>query len=287
MDIKQLKYFLAIAEEKSITGAAKRLNMAQPPLSHQLKLLENELGVKLMERTSQGISLTEEGRLLNSRSEQIMTLLQTTAAEIRELHQGYLGILSIGAVASSGVTLLPNLIYKFHLKYPNVSFQLREGDTFSILELLNNGLIEIGIVRSIFDTDLYQSIKLADEPMIAAVKSDSVIESKYAKLYELKDVPLLLHRNNSAMIVECCRQAGFEPQILCTGDDVRSLLVLADSGIGLAVVPKSAIGLVPSSHLSYREIVDTPLKIEKSVIWLKNRYLSATAKNFLELILAD
>lgn len=287
MDIKQLKYFLAIAEEKSITGAAKRLNMAQPPLSQQLKLLENELGVKLVERTHQGVRLTDEGHLLNNRSEQILALIQTTATEIKELHEGYAGILSIGAVASSGVTLLPNRIHKFHKKYPNISFQLWEGDTFRILELLNNGIIEIGIVRSIFDTELYQAIKLPDEPMIAAMNNASNCTTEFIHLDELKDIPLLLHRNNSTMIVESCRQAGFDPQILCKGDDVRSLLVLADAGIGLAIVPKSAIGLVPSCHLSYREIIDTPLKIEKSVIWIKNRYLSATARNFLEMIPDD
>lgn len=289
VDIKQLKYFRAIALEGNITGAAKRLFMTQPSLSQQLQLLEGELGVKLVDRGSRRIILTEAGRLLYDRAEQILDLLNTTAMELKELHEGYKGTLSIGTIASSGVTLLPGLIRDFHRRYPNIKFNLREGDTPRIVELLSNGIIELGIVRSVFDLDSYYWVDLPPEPMIIAMSQewDCGEKSQHIAVKELVDKPVLVHRSNEAMISECCQRYGFEPNIFCKGDDVRSLLVLANEGIGLAIVPKSALGLVPGNNIKYKEIVDSPLKIKKAVVWLRQRYLSAAAKQFINMLSGD
>ena len=289
MDIKQLRYFQVIAEEGQITRAAQRLHMAQPPLSHQLKLLEEELGVTLVEREKRGIILTSAGRLLLNRGEQIIELLDTTVKELKELNEGYTGTLSIGAVASSGTTFLPCRILKFHKQYPNINFQLWEGTTYRILELLNTGIIEIGIVRSVFDSEIYNSVSLPREAMVVAMCRELSCgeQDEQVEIKELANKPLLLHRSNEHMIMECCKKNGFDPQILCQGDDVRSLLVWAEAGLGLAIVPKSAVGLVPSNNLRYKEIIESSLEIKKAIIWLKNRYLSATTKNFLEMILSN
>lgn len=289
MDIKQLAYFQVIAEEGQITRAAKRLHMAQPPLSQQLKLLEEELGVKLVERESRGIILTDAGHLLHKRAEHILELIHTTRKELKELDEGYAGTLSIGAVASSGTTFLPFKIVNFHKRYPQINFQLWEGDTNKILDLLNTGIIEIGIVRSIFDSGLYHSVSLPNEPMVVAMAREWCCgeQTGLIDMKELAGKPFLLHRSNEVMIIECCQKNGFEPHILCRGDDVRSLLVWAAAGLGLAIVPKSAVGLVPSNNLTYKEIIEPSLKIRKAIIWLKNRYLSATTRNFLEMILSD
>ena len=283
MDIRQLKYFQAIAEEGQISKAAKRLNIAQPPLSQQLKLLETELGVILVERGPRQIRLTEAGRLLQDRAAQLLELMKATTSELQDLGSGAKGSLTIGAVASAGATFLPDRIRSFHQQYPQVTFQFWEGSTARILELLQNGVIEIGIARAIFDPGLFHSYILQSEPLVAAQnhsicptwKSDSVAVS------ELADKPLLIHRSNEAIISDCCRNHGFEPRILCRGDDIRTLLVWADAGIGVAIVPRSIVGLVPSQGLTYAEIADASLVIRKAIIWHKNRYLSTCAKNFM------
>ncbi|AIF50390.1 LysR family transcriptional regulator [Pelosinus sp. UFO1] len=290
MNSKQLTYFLAIAEEGQISKAAKRLHMAQPPLSQQLKLLEEELNVKLVERDRRGIILTDAGHLLYKRASHILEFMNMTTKELKELDEGYTGTLSIGAVASSGTTFLPFKVVNFHKQYPHISFQLWEGDTNKILDLLNSGIIEIGIVRAIFDSKMYHSVNLPNEPMVVAMCKDWEDEeqaTQHIKLEELVDKPLLLHRSNESMIVECCQKNGFEPQILCRGDDVRSLLVWADAGLGMAIVPKSAVGLVPSNTLIYKEIIESSLEIKKAIIWLRNRYLSASTRNFIDMILSD
>ncbi len=288
MDIRQLKYFQAIAEEGQISKAAKRLNMAQPPLSQQLKLLEAELGVLLVERGPRQIKLTEAGRLLQDRASQIIELLNATTVELKDLNSGSRGALAIGAVASAGTTFLPERIRTFHSQFPEITFQFWEGNTARILELLHNGIVEIGIARAIYDPDLYHAYDLTAEPMIAAQKAKSSKKPPGCQLQvsELRDKPLLIHRSNENLLNEACRKFGFQPNILCRGDDVRSLLAWADAGIGVAIVLKSAISLVPSSQLTYQEIADPALSIKMAIIWPRKRQQSAVARNFLATLLA-
>jgi LysR family transcriptional regulator, salicylic acid-responsive activator of bsdBCD len=289
MDIKQLKYFEAIAEEGHITKAAKRLFMTQPSLSQQLKILENELGVTLVERSSRGIRLTDAGHLLQERAGQILALLRTTTVEIRELHAGSKGTLTIGTIASSGGALLPGFIRTFQQNYPCVKFQFWEGDTYRILDLLNNGVIEVGIARPVFKLEDYNWLDLPAEPMMAAMakESSAACIPPMIPIEKLEGKPLLLHRSNVAMVTDCCRRSGFEPDVLCIGDDVRSLLALADEGVGVALVAQSALTLVPKHHLQYSALAGSPLVIKKSVVWLRQRNLSALAKHFISVMFPD
>lgn len=288
MDIRQLKYFRAIAAEGTISGAAKQLYMTQPTLTQQIHRLETELGVKLFTRSGRRIVLTEAGRLLSTRAEQILDLLHTATIEVKELHEGYKGVLSIGTIASVGVTLLPKFLRDFNRQYPNISIQLFEGDTPRILDLLHTGIIEIGIVRSIFDPRNYAQIDLHPDPLFVAMSPEWDVEqdSPSITIHNLAGKPLLLHRSNEAMIVDSCQAFGFQPDILCKGDDIRTLLVLAHEGIGLALIPKSASGLIPSSTIRYKEIINSQLMIKRSVIWMKDRYFTASAKFFINTVLS-
>lgn len=172
MDLRQLAYFLAIAEEGNITRASARLHMAQPPLSQQLKLLEEEFGVVLIERNTRKIQITDAGRLLQNRAKQILELTEKTAKELKDLKEGLQGTLSIGTIASAGETLLPLKIQSFHEKYPGVEFHIRESGTFEILELIKGGVVEIGVIRTPFIQDTFEHINLPDEPMVAGALGD-------------------------------------------------------------------------------------------------------------------
>jgi DNA-binding transcriptional LysR family regulator len=283
MDLRKIEYFLAVAEEGQITAAARRLNMAQPPLSHQIKLLEEELGMQLIERGSRRIRLTEAGNLLRLRGEQILDLVQTTTRELHNLNMGAQGVLNLGTVASSGASLLPQRIQLFHEKYPQVNFQIWEGETHRILELLNSGVIEIGIVRTPFFSQAYEWITLptglSSDPMVAVAsvywKKDPI------QPIDLKDKPLIIHRRYEANILAVCKQAGFDPRIFCKSDDIRSMLIWADNGLGIAIVPKSSLHLYVSSRLVARDIDAPALETTVALIWLKNRTLSAVASNFV------
>lgn len=287
MDVKDLKYFLAVVEEGSINAAARQLHIAQPPLSRQIKQLEEELGVILLERGKRKVQLTPAGRLLHNRAAQLLGQLDNTVKEMKELDAGTQGTLAIGTVTSSGATILPGVVRAFRHSFPNIRFQLWEGETNRITELLNRGSIEIGMVRFPFNDENYESIKLPNEPLVVAMnKKDADYPGRQADhipLAELAGKPLLIHRKYEAMLLEHCKQYGFTPEFVCMSDDVMPILAWADAGIGMAVVPRAAIGLIPSANLIYRTITNPCIDTTAAVIWVRNRYLSAVAHNFLTL----
>lgn len=286
MDIKQLKYFLTIAEEGNITGAAKKLNIAQPPLSYHLKLLEKELGIKLMDRGSRKIHLTDAGEILKNRAEQVLELVSATTKELKDFNQGARGTLSIGTVSSSGAALLPEIIENFHKKYPNVSFEVWEGNTYRIMEILNSGVIQIGIVRTPFDSQGLNINYFSKEPMIAAFRDDSKWfgSEKSVNLKELKSKPLIIYRRFEKIIFKACYGADFIPEIICKSDDARTTLLWAESGIGIAIVPKTAIDLIKAPRLTYKIINEPNLETSIAAICVKNRYMSTAGKNFMNML---
>lgn len=284
MDIKQLKYFYVIAEEGQITSAAKRLNMAQPPLSYQLKSLEDELGVKLVERGSRNIKLTEAGHILYKRAKQILSLTKSTEDELKDFKEGSHGTLSIGTVSSSGAALLDSRLSRFHSKYPNIKFKIYEGNTYELLESLNKGLIEIAIVRTPFNTSEINSILLQKEPMVAVmVKELDWTNSEVIDLTELINKPLIIYRRFESIIFKACEDSNFQPTVFCINDDARTSLLWANSGLGIAIVPKSSIKLIGSSNIIYKEINNKDLWTQIAAIWSKTGYLSSAGKTFLEL----
>lgn len=287
MDIRDMKNFYAIVEEGNISNAAKRLNIAQPPLSKQMKQLEDNLGVQLFERGSRRIRLTEAGQLLRERVEQILGLVDGTIKEITELNSGFVGNLSIGTVTTSGATLLPNLLHKFHALYPNVTFQLWEGDGSRILDLLNNRVIEIGIIRAPFDPEIYESITLPDEPLVIAMKRDGCPcgeDPENVRLIELANQPLIVPLRWKAMFVEWCEKVGFKPNIVCISDGILLNIIWTKLGIGMALVPKSTEGLISDSELTYKTIVEPSLSTQTVIVWARNHKLSASSKHFLDLL---
>lgn len=297
MDIRQLKYFLAVAEEGQITSAAKKLNISQPPLSQQLKALENELGVKLFIRNSRNVELTEAGIILRNKSEQILELVNATEKELKDLNRGLQGTLNIGTVGSSAITILPEKIHKFHKKYPNINFQMWDGSSVRIMELLNNGIIELGFVRAPFNSKLYNSLYIKNNEL-KNYTHDTMVTVAKAELYddiykdtisikELENKPLIIHRRFENIITEACNKLGFNPKIICKNDDIISSLTWANAGIGIALVPRTSSTLMYNTNLKIKEITNPSIEAKSALIWMKNRYLSTAASHFIEYFSTD
>ncbi|MBP2636523.1 MAG: transcriptional regulator, LysR family [Firmicutes bacterium] len=287
MDIREMKYFYAIVEEGNISNAAKRLNIAQPALSRQMKQLEAALGVQLFERGSRKIKLTDAGHLLRERVEQIWGLVDGTMKEMSELNSGLGGTISIGTVTTSGAALLPNLISQFHNLYPNVTFQIWEGDGYRVLELLDNRVIEIGIIRAPFASDLYESITLPDEPLVIAMQNNGCNCGEHhdtVRLIELAGQPLIVPLRWKTMFGEWCEKAGFTPKIVCVSDSIVLNMLWTKAGIGMSLVPKSTGALISDSSLQYKTIIDPVVSTQTAIVWLRNRNLSASSKHFLDLL---
>lgn len=297
MDIRQLRYFLAIVEEGKISQAARRLHIAQPPLSQQLKLLETEMGVTLLERNTRRLTTTEAGKLLYDRAKIILELVNGTMEEIKELSEGVRGTLAIGTIASLGAKLLPERIHDFQKRYPEVRFQVWEGDPNRVMELLENRIIELGIVRLPVNNGMFNMINLPAEPLVAAMSRHWNIgdNQPYVKLSDLENKPLMLLRRQQGtsmyhhrmyimdLVEDACREAGFEPKIICESNDIMTLLTWANHDVGITIVPQSAMNLIPNAGLQFKEIIEPSIMSRPSaIIWLKGRYLSTTSKKFLE-----
>lgn len=284
MDIRQLKYFLTIADEGQITAAAKKLHMAQPPLSQQLKHLEDELGVKLVKRGSRYVKLTDAGEILLHRARQILDLSDSTVKEINDFSKGLKGTLSIGTVSSSGAMLLNEKMMEFHKRYSGIKFEIHEGNTFTLIDLLYKGIIEVGIVRTPFKTLNFECRYTKSEPMIAVMTREHYWDSTQSTIsvIELKDKPLIIYRRFEKLIYETCLEHGFEPEIFCKNDDARTTLLWANAGLGVAIVPKSAFELAANSNLIYKEIKIEKMRTQIAAIWVKDRHISSLATKFIE-----
>lgn len=284
MDIRQLKYFYTIAEEGQITSAAKKLHMAQPPLSQQLRLLEDELGVKLIKRGSRHIQLTDSGKILMNRARQILELTNSVKKEINDFSRGLKGTLSIGTISSSGAVLLNKKLLKFHKEHSGVKFEIYEGNTYELIDMLNKGIIEVGIVRTPFNALNFECKYAKTEPMIAAipVKSIWIPQKDMISVNDLKNKPLIIYRRFEQLIYETCIEHGFEPEIFCKNDDARTAILWANAGLGIALVPKSAFELAANSNLLYKEIKSEKLRTKTAAIWVKDRYISPLASKFIE-----
>lgn len=286
MDIRIMKYFQAIVDEGSISNASRQLNIAQPALSRQMKILEDELGVQLFERGSRRIKMTETGQLLRERTEQILNLVEGTVKEVSEFNSGAAGTISIGTVTTSGAILLPELVNQFRHLYPNVTLQVWEGDVYRILELLDKGIIEVGIIRAPFDSDIYNSIIMPDEPLVIAMKKDAALGEAQTtiRLNELANQPLIVPIRWKSLFTSWCAAAGFKPNIVCLCNGIIMNILWAKKGIGLALVPKSTEGLVTDSTIIYKTIIEPTLSTQTAIVWSKNRRLSAASKHFLDLL---
>lgn len=289
MDIKQLTYFLEIIKEGNITKAAENLHIAQPHLSQQLKLLEYELNTKLVQRSTRKFQITESGKLLQKRGEQIVNLLENTLTELNDLNEGIQGTLSIGTISAKGDTLLLTKINAFHEKYPNVNFIIEECTTKEILELLNIGLIEIGIARTPLNSNEVESIYFPNEPMVAVYyNNDYWDDSKETiDISELADKPLLVNFRFEKTILESCKRYGFTPRIICKINDARSILLWANTGMGVAIIPKDWMDIFPDINFKYKVISEPSLITRTAIIWAKKRYLSSVAKHFLETFISN
>ena len=263
MDIRQLTYFMVIAEEGQITAAARRLHMAQPPLSQQMKALEEELGVQLLQREPRSVTLTDAGEILYRRARQIITL----------------------TVSSSGSVILRPALRQFHDSHRGIRFAIYDGNTFRVLDMLGKGLIEIGIVRTPFKQDAFDCTLLPEEPMVLAY-ADTLADPSPGQptltIEQLQGLPLILYRRFDQLFHDVCEAHNLTPNLLCRNDDARTTLLWAETGLGYAVVPASAISPARLPQLQTKAIDEPRLRTQLAVITPKHRYLSSIARQFID-----
>jgi DNA-binding transcriptional LysR family regulator len=246
MELRHLRYFVAVAEELSFTRAAGRLLMTQPSLSTQMKQLETELGVELFDRSRRSIRLTEAGRVLLDESRQVLAQLDRTVKVVRRVGNGEVGHLSVGFVPSASNRTLPPVLRAFRRGYPDVELFFQEMPPDELRRQLHERRIDIGFLFLPFDDDFLDTRTLAVEPLVAAVPSGHRLASApHVTVADLAEEPFILPRSYAipgykARVMLACEQAGFVPRVV--QKDVwlmQTVTGLVAADIGVALVPAS------------------------------------------------
>lgn len=280
MEIRQMKYFKAIVEQGTISKAAQSLHMAQPPLSIQLKQLENELGVTLIKRGNKQIELTQAGQLFYKRCLQILDLSEITK---NELKQSYQEVLRIGITSSNVALINQPQIISFINTHQHFCYAIHEGSTYTMLDLLLSHNIDLGIVRTPFDSSLVNAYYLEKEPMVAIGKKEFFSNNKQYMI-DFQETPLIIHQRYLQLISDYCLDQQFKINLKVKCDDSRTSYIWAATGIGVAIVPQSSLSLFHDPSLYTIALKDEALYTGIALITRKNEKLSSSLKQFISLL---
>lgn len=246
MELRHLRYFVAVAEELNFTRAAERLHMAQPPLSTQIRGLEEELGVQLLERDKRRVYLTQPGRHFLDHARGILASVQSAKEEVRSAAAGEVGKLSVGFTASSMLTLaLPPAIVKYQAAYPSVELKMVEMPSMHQLDAIHHRTLDIGVLRRP-NVSIPAGLTIEEwysAPLVAAMPQQHVLtKGRGISIRELKDVPLIVYPRDAGIglywkVLELCAKAGFRPAVMQEARDASTMIGLVASGFGVAIVP--------------------------------------------------
>ncbi|MDD9150189.1 LysR family transcriptional regulator [Sporolactobacillus sp. CQH2019] len=284
MNFRQLEHFIMIADNMNISTTAKRLGLPQPFLSQQLKKLETDLDTTLLERNTRHMKLTASGKVLYTRGKQLLQLCNVIQQELSAVKTGKKGTLSLGVTPSIGNSVLPNWITSYHEKYPGISFSIEEHPIIKIVSMLEDDLIEFGIIRTPFQSKRYHVISLPSEPMVAVTHSENGFQNNQPEINMAFFInkPILVCKRYEATVKKLCQKYGFEPNISVKVDNTATLLLLAKQGIGIAIIPRDWLELIKAPQIHYCEIKDSELFTRISIIWKKSAHLSIAANNFIQ-----
>ena len=293
MDIRQLKYFLAITEEGGVTAAAKRLNMSQPPLSSQLKLLEDELGVSLFERKNKRLLLTAEGELLYKQSKILVNDFEHTLELFQDIKKGVSGTLNIGCVCSFAILFFPELTKTFFENNPNLDLHIYENNTGELFKLLENDAIELCIVKGNINHNIYDSIVIdslvgTEDDCMAALALPHFFSSAddYIHFIELQNKPLIIQRIHEELIKNTCTSYNFSPKLLSTHENVMTAINWSLNDLGISIMPYSATKLISTltdgDKLVVKKLIDPKISSKTYLIWKRNHNLSPVSTKFIQ-----
>jgi DNA-binding transcriptional LysR family regulator len=272
MNFQRLRYFVAVAEELNFSRAAERLHMAQPPLSYQIKRLEEELGAQLFHRTKRSVRLTDAGRLLLEEARGLLVHAEQTASVVHRVGQGEVGRLSVGFVPSAANRILPPLLRTFGERFPSVELLLREVDPDRLLGSLGDGRVNVGFLYLPFEVDSLDSRPVSREPFVAALpNTHPLAKEPRVTLKALADEPFVLTPRYQGAglrdkIVTHCRRAGFEPRVVQEAWLMQTTVSLVAGGIGVTLVPASLQNL-QRTGVVYKHVEGMSPEIELGVVW--------------------
>ncbi len=289
MELRHIRYFMAVAEEMNFTKAAEKLCIAQPPLSRQIRDLEDELGAKLFERSPHSISLTEEGLLFRQYAMRILELESRSKDDISGMSKGVRGRIYIATVEGYGPHLLAGWISGFHALFPQVQYDFWTGTTDEIINRLHKGLCDLAVVMEPFGDPALGSVKVYTEPWAAIIpKADPLASKPGEKIApcDLEDRELIIPSRASRS--EEFRKWMPDPDkplnVVCRVAHLVNVRELARAGVGIAIFPRAEGVMAKDENIVIKNI-DHPAAIASYLlVWGKDRPLSKAAEEMLTYI---
>ena len=288
MELRQLRYFVAVAEERHFGRAAKRLRLSQPPLSAQIKGLEEELGVKLFQRSTRQVALTDAGRTFLERAEGILEAVEEAKEAAKGADEGVRGRLEIGFISSATLGLLPPAIRLFRERFGGVEIELRELTSAQQIDALYAGEIRVGLVRLPLRAPGLRFEPLQEESFLVALPSGHPLEAlESVPLEAMVDQPLIFFTRQlmpslHAQIVELFQRVGAFPNVVQHAVHLQTIVGLVASDVGLAILPE------PAKRLSREGVVYRALDVPDAKSWMGLAWVegdeSKLVKNFVRTV---
>ena len=287
MELRQLRYFIAVAEEMHFNRAAERLHIAQPALSQQIQRLERNLKTQLFIRTTRSVEITDTGRVLLEAARRVISEAERAQSQVELATLGSTGLLRVGFVSSAALSLLPGMVNRLHEHLPQVRFQLQENTTEQQIQAVLDGQLDVGIVREIEPIDGIHITALKREALVVGVpETHPLAQRTSVKLAELAGEGFVVFPRNQVsrlydLISALCIQAGFHIRIAQEAIQFPTILGLVAARTGIAIVPESLRAL-QIAGVAYLDLNDTAAASQISLICAENRRDSALVKRFLE-----
>jgi DNA-binding transcriptional LysR family regulator len=288
VELRQLRYFVAVAEERHFGRAAKRLRLSQPPLSAQIKGLEEELGVKLFQRSTRQVALTDAGRTFLERAEGILEAVEEAKEAAKDADEGVRGRLEIGFISSATLGLLPPSIRLFRERFGGVEIELRELTSAQQIDALYAGEIRVGLVRLPLRAPGLRFEPLQEESFLVALPSGHPLEAlESVPLEAMVDQPLIFFTRQlmpslHAQIVELFQRVGAFPNVVQHAVHLQTIVGLVASDVGLAILPE------PAKRLSREGVVYRSLDAPDATSWVGLAWVegdeSKQVKNFIRTV---
>jgi DNA-binding transcriptional LysR family regulator len=290
MDFRQLRYLVALADEGNFTRAAAREHIAQPALSQQIRRLEQQLGLALVERTTRRVALTEAGRLLVARARSILADVEAAQSEMDSLRGAFSGHVSVGTMHTMGPIDVSIVLAAFHRRHPGVELTVREQSSEELAELVRLDELDMAFLSV---TERVEShglglAQLVSEELVAIVPIDHRLAGRQRiELAELADDEFVSYRPGSRLrelLLSAAASAGFQPRILLESNESRRVRGLVARGMGVAILPRSDV-VGPGANVKMLSLLGPAVTRDITLAWREGRRRSPAAAAFLTLAL--
>ncbi|MBP2626281.1 MAG: LysR family transcriptional regulator [Firmicutes bacterium] len=294
MEINQLLYFLEVAKQKSFTGASKSLYVSQPAISKMIRMLEDELGVLLFNRSSHYVELTDYGIVVQGQVQKVVQAIQDIQTELNDITNLQKGDIRIGIPPMVGEMFFSGIIGLFHQQYPNIRMKLFESGSKAIEAGVEDGNLDVGVAVLPVNESKFEVYEIAKSPIMLIVNNNHPLSNqKNVKFSDLKDEEFVLYRQDFGLykpIYDACIGAGFEPNIVCETSQWEFMVNIVSDHLGIAFLPLKVCEKLSSTNIKIISVDSPPIYWHLGIIWRKGTYLSQASRswiNFAKLQVVD